>query len=252
MRILITNDDGIYSEGLSALVQAALEHGHDVLVSAPSSQQSAASQRITLSQPLIVHKKTFLGENVEAYAVDGTPADCVRIAPQLTEKSINLCISGINNGENAGSAVYYSGTVSAAREAAMHYFPAFAVSIMEGANHEMLMHLANLTMDLIDKCSFDRFPRMCVVNINAPALPPDELKSLELCALSDAYYTDYYEKRINPFGKTYFWLNSGLTMEEPPEGSDYYYLRLGHPTVTVLGCYNNLNPSADQFLHIFP
>ena len=251
MRILVTNDDGIDSKGLKALVEAAQKRGHTVLVSAPNAQQSAASQRITLTAPLMVHERTVCGSEC-AFAVEGTPADCVRLAPQLMDGPIDLCLSGINDGENAGCAAYYSGTVSAAREAAMHYIPAFAVSIMAGADDEMRQNIARISLDIAEKCDLSKFPRMGVLNINAPALPPRDLKPMMTCPLSAAYYTDHYEKRVNPFGKTYYWLNGDLPMEEPEEGSDYYYLRHGHTTCTMLTCMKDENAIVSELLQDFP
>lgn len=240
MRILITNDDGIHAQGLLTLAKTSISRGHHVMVSAPCTQQSAASQRITLSKPLIVHEEHLL-EGARMYAVEGTPADCVRVAPQLFDEPIDFCISGINDGENAGSAIYYSGTVSAAREAAMHYIPAMAVSIMCGADEPMREHLAQTAITMAENWRAEKLPRMCVVNINAPALPLDRLGPMKLCKPSAAYYTDTYERRVSPSGKTYFWLEAGLSMEPPETGSDYYYLKKGCPTCTILGCLSDLN-----------
>ena len=117
MHLLITNDDGVSSVGLKALADAAMRRGHRVFISAPNGQRSANSQHITLTAPIIVHQHAW--EGAEAYAVDGTPSDCVRVAPFLANAPFDFCLSGINHGENAGPAVYYSGTVAAAREAAL-------------------------------------------------------------------------------------------------------------------------------------
>ena len=135
MHILLTNDDGIFAPGIKALADAAIARGHQVSISAPSRQCSANSQHITLFAPITVKEVPW--ENAKAYAVDGTPSDCVRITPALIDEKIDFCISGINQGENAGACVYYSGTVSAAREAAMLYIPAIAVSLMSGADDAM-------------------------------------------------------------------------------------------------------------------
>ena len=119
MRILVTNDDGIHSVGLKALAEAAIRRGHQVTITAPNSQCSANSQHITLTQPLLAHEIAWPGAT--ALAIDGTPTDCARIAPFIVDEPFDFCLSGINNGENAGSAVYYSGTVAAAREAAARF-----------------------------------------------------------------------------------------------------------------------------------
>ena len=245
MHILVTNDDGIYSVGLKALAEAAVRRGHRVTVSAPGSQCSANSQHITLTAPLLVHEIPW--EGAAAFAVDGTPTDCARIAPFMVDTPFDFCLSGINNGENAGSAVYYSGTVAAAREAAMCYIPAMAVSIMPGADDAMRRNLAETAVRIAEHFEKIPLPRFTLINLNAPAIPPEELKPLRVCPLSQAYYLDGYEKRVSPLGQTYFWLkasdNSEVPMEQPDPGSDYYYLRAGHLTCTFLGNFTDYNAS---------
>lgn len=248
MRILITNDDGIRSPGLMALVKKARERGHDVLVSAPSAQHSAGSHKITLRTPILT-RKTRLMDGVPAYAVDGTPADCVRIAPQLADERIDFCISGINDGENAGSAAYYSGTVSAAREATMHGIPAVAVSLMAGASDDMRENMADVAVKLAERFKDKPLPRLCVINVNAPAIPPQQLKPLTVCTLSEAFYTDTYEKCESPYGETYFWLAPSLSMEESKPGTDYDALNRGHISCTFLCGYGDANDICGEYLH---
>lgn len=249
MHILITNDDGIGSRGLKALADAALRRGHRVTVSAPVSQCSANSQHITLTKPLLVHETPW--EGARAFAIEGTPTDCVRTVPNLIEEPIDFCLSGINNGENTGSAVYYSGTVAAAREAAMLYIPAMAVSIMRFAESDMLNHLANVAVALAERFSSVPLPRFTLININAPAIPPSDLKPLRVCPLSQAYFQDGYERRVSPLGQHYLWLaaddTSGVPMEEADPGSDYALLRAGHITCTFLGPFMDHNR---EFAHL--
>jgi len=244
MNFLVTNDDGIFSEGLRSLVDAALRLGHRVTVVAPHSQCSANSQHITLTHPLLVHQVPW--EGVErAYSVEGTPADCVRVAPSLTSERFDYCLSGINRGENAGSAVYYSGTVAAAREAAMMYIPAMAVSIRVGSDESMRQKVADIAVRAAEKFQGVELPRFSIININAPAIPVAEWKEMVVCPLSRAYYVDGYEKRQSPLGQTYLWLaandTSGVPMEMAEEGSDYAYLLSGHVTCTFLGAFVDHN-----------
>lgn len=243
MRILITNDDGIASAGLKALADAAAQRGHEVFISAPSSQCSANSQHITLTTPLIVHKRPW--PDAEAFAVDGTPSDCVRVAPCLTDRPFDFCLSGINHGENAGAAVYYSGTCAAAREAATLHIPAMAVSIVRDETDEMRAALAKMAVELMEKIRDVPLPPFGFFNLNAPALPPETWKPLQVCPLSQAYYLDTYERRVSPYGTTYFWLDSndtsGLPMEPIEPGSDYAYLKAGHVTFTIVGAFQDHN-----------
>ena len=247
MYILITNDDGIDASGLLALVNAAQRRNHRIVVCAPMSQQSAASQRIHINSPILAEKRN-IWDGVESWAIAGTPADCVRLAFELIDVKPDICFSGINNGENAGSAVYYSGTFSAAREAAMHNIPSFSVSIMPGADMTMLDALADLSLDIAEKSRLEAFPRLSVININAPAISPDEWKGLKHATVSQAFYLDRYEHRISPRNQHYFWLANGLPMEPPDKGSDYDLLFQGYVTLSVVGAYSNLNYLSDTFL----
>ena len=243
MHFLLTNDDGIDAIGLKALSAAIVEAGHTVTVCAPQTQQSAASHHLTLNAPLMVREAPW--EGGEAYALAGTPADCARIGRLVSKQPIDFCFSGINNGENAGSAVYYSGTVAAAREAAMCYIPSMAVSIMRDADEKMRDHLADLAVRMAEHFHKINLPRFALINLNAPAVPVDSLKPMKVCPLSQAYYLDGYERRVSPLGQTYFWLkandDTGVPMEQPEPGSDYDYLRKGHITCTILGNFRDYN-----------
>ncbi len=253
MHILITNDDGITSRGIRALAQAALARGHEVLVSAPAGQCSANSHHITLSTPLMTRK--FAWEGAVAHAVEGTPADCVRVAPNFTDKPIDFCLSGINDGENAATGVYYSGTVAAAREARMMYLPSMAVSIERGATEDMLNHLASFAVQLAEYLVTVELPRLMVVNLNAPALPKEQLKPLRLCPLSDAYFIDHYEGRTSPHGQSYYWMckmpDEGSPYEQPLPGTDLALLQEGHMTCTFLGGYDHCNVDFAEKMQVF-
>ena len=248
MYILITNDDGIHAPGLAALAREAAARGHRVLVCAPAEQQSAASQRIQLNTPLMASPVDLM-PGVTAWAVEGTPADCVRIGFELSDGTPDLCLSGINDGENAGCAAFYSGTIGAAREAAMHGVAAFAVSIMQHADAQMLQDLASEALRMAEGCDLKAFPRLAVISLNAPAIPRSQWRGIRLCPLSQAYYLDRYEHRINPRGRHYFWLGQGLPMEKPEPGSDYDLLNQGFATISVLGGYQTLHEHPASFLN---
>ena len=240
MKVLISNDDGIFAPGIAALSEAFADAGYEVIVCAPDRQRSAASHALTISGPLTVRQAQVPGA-VRAYAIGGTPADCVRIAQMLTDKPFDFAFSGINNGENAGTAVYYSGTVSAAREARMLNIPAMAVSIMPHADEAMRLHLARLAVRIAERYQGDALPRLCLINLNAPALPVEQLKPLRIAPLSDAYYLDSYERRVSPHGDVYFWLESGLKIEPHKPGTDMALLNEGHITCTFMGTLTDEN-----------
>lgn len=233
MHFLLTNDDGFDAIGLKAMSAAALERGHTVTVCAPQTQQSAASHHLTLHAPLMVREVPWDG--AQAYALAGTPADCARIGRLLSDKPVDYVFSGINNGENAGTAIYYSGTVAAAREARMCNLEAMAVSIMPGADWDTLLHLARLAVRIAESTREQPLPRLCLLNLNAPALPADQWKPLRAAPVSDAYFLDSYEKRVSPRGGAYFWLEAGLKIEPHRPGTDMALLLSGHPVITLLG-----------------
>ena len=161
--ILLTNDDGIHAEGLRVLA-AALEGFATVSIVAPSREQSGAAQSLTLRQPIICHAVAE-----REWAVDGTPADCVIVALHklLTEK-VDLVISGINHGANLGENAYYSGTVGAAREAALHHMPAVAMSLCskgEKVSFESAARVARAAAELILK---EGLPDQVLLNVNVP------------------------------------------------------------------------------------
>ncbi len=242
MHILITNDDGFNSDGIRTLARVCKEAGHDVLIVAPMMQHSGTSHSITITKPLV--SRAFEFEGIKGFAVEGTPVDCVRVAPNLTDKPFDFCIAGINDGLNAGSAVYYSGTDGAAREASMNYMQSIALSIDVGASEEMRVNLTKIALSKIDCLVKNPMPRMCFLNINAPSIAVDKIKGEKMASISPAYFIDSYEKRLSPFGHDYFWMRMDSSFEESPEGSDLYYLEKGYITHTFVGAFadhNNIN-----------
>ncbi len=246
MNLLISNDDGVASQGIKALCRAAQNRGHHVVVAAPSSQCSAMSQNLTLAKPLLVRELVKEGKQ-EVYSVDGTPADCVRLAPHLTANNhFDFCISGVNRGENVSSGILYSGTVASAREAAMMGIPAIAVSLAAGGTAEGLQAIAAFAVDAAEYYASFRFPRYGLLNINGPKGLPSCWKKPVLCPVSESYFKDSYVKRFSPFGQMYFWIGNDsdtdeVVMEEHMPGTDASMLRCGHITCTFLGGIRSFN-----------
>lgn len=250
MHFLLVNDDGIDAIGLKALSAAILEKGHSFTVCAPQTQQSATSHHLTLFSPITTREVSW--EGGRAYAIAGTPADCVRLGKELVDRPVDFVFSGINNGENAGAAIYYSGTVSAAREARMLGFKSMAVSIMAHATWEMLLHLARLAVRIAEAFHPVTLPRMCLINLNAPALPVEEWKPLRVAPISDAFFLDSYEKRTDLRGNAYFWLKPGVKMEAHQPGTDLALLQDGHVTCTFLTGMGDLNEDLRANLQDIP
>ena len=240
MRILITNDDSVSASQLLPLIQWCSKHG-DVTTVVPKFEQSGKSHGIELHTSFTV-KEVALAPDITAYAVDSTPADCVRIALRggLLRQQPDVVISGINNGHNAGMDVHYSGTVAAAMEGSMAGIRAIAASAAWKAPAEALYALAKLTIDMAER--YSRIPPlpMSVMNINAPAELPDYWKPTVYAPLNVSTFQDGYERRESPFGGTYYWLTGCAEPAVRQEGTDQWYLSLGHVTVTMLGNFASL------------
>ena len=239
MHIFLVNDDGIQSIGIHALCQAALEKGHKVSICAPSTQQSAASQRITQMEPIYVKQYDMGQEGVDAWAITGSPTDCVRLGLfELVKEPVDVLISGINDGYNAGMAVHYSGTVGAATEGALNHIRAMAVSIHHQASQEAYDYLARLSIATAERYIALKTPPVTVLNLNGPLREPGEMLTPMLAPLSTANFKDTYIRRESPRSGAYYWMTNDCLMEAPEQGTDLDYLAKGHITYTFMG-----NPS---------
>lgn len=240
MHILVTNDDGVHANGILTLAKTAVKAGHSVVVAAPASQQSATGHRLTINESLMVHLRN-LDPGFEAYAINGTPVDCVRIGRKLSDKPFDFCLSGINDGVNVGTDLFYSGTAAAAREAAMLYLPSMAISIATGADEEMRVKLAEQALLIMDYILKRPMPRLTFCNLNAPSLPANEVKPVKIAPISESYWLDEYVERVNPRGQKYYWLEDGVMKEKAEEGSDVDLVLKGHMTVSFVGGFVNNN-----------
>src|SRR5262245_8636362 len=206
MLILLTNDDGIQAPGLVAMYRELTKLG-DVRVIAPETVQSAAGHGITISAPLLTSKVT-VENGFTGIAVDGRPADCVKLAvAQLLPRPPDLVISGINSGANVGINVVYSGTVAAAIEAAFLGLPSIAVSLLYVNDIPMdYTRAAVLSRQTIEKILAAGLPAGRVVSVNIPALrvgdQPTGVKVVRQCTRP---WVDAYERRTDPRGRDYFW-----------------------------------------------
>lgn len=237
MRILLVNDDGIGAVGIMTLMDAAVERGHQVIMCAPSGQQSAASHRITLADPLFVRDYPVQYESATAYAITGTPADCVRLALMggLNDAPLDMVISGINNGYNAGMATHYSGTVGAAMEGALNHLHAVAASIDFNADPQNVRDAADFVIATAERYHKTPLTRVAVLNINVPNLPASQWRKPVYAPLSDANFTDGYERRHAERAGTYFWMLGGCATEPYREGTDQWYLEHNHVVLTLMG-----------------
>ncbi len=239
MHIFLVNDDGIGSKGIMALARAATAKGHKVTMCAPATQQSAASQRITLMDPIYVAPYPSQDPLLTAYAITGTPTDCVRLGlHNLAKEPVDVLISGINDGYNSGMAVHYSGTVAAAREGALNGLHAIAASIHYKASQALIDKLAAFVIRTAESFVSLSLPRGVILNINAPDESAGPWKAPVLTPLCPANFTDGYVRRESPRAGVYYWLAQGASTEPPTPGGDQDLLSQGHITMTFMG-----NPS---------
>lgn len=249
MIICLTNDDGIQSPGLRALYHSLREAGHSVHVVAPLTEQSAVGHAITVLNPLRVRQVKEC--DFSGTGVFGTPADCVKlgIGELMTEKP-DLVVSGINSGANVGPDIMYSGTVAAAREAAALGYRALAVSY-DSFKPADITEQARFTVDLIARLPWEEIPPRRVMNLNFPALPMTESKGLKLCPQTTAVWRDWYQRREDPRGQPYWWLDGEIPADKVSPGTDKGYLNDGWVTLTPLRFDFTDQESLDKLQRLF-
>lgn len=235
MRILLTNDDGIYAPGLRALRQELLKLG-SVTVVAPATEQSAAGHSVTLLTPLLVNEvyeddgRTFVG-----WAVEGRPADCVKLALlELLPDSPDLIVSGLNAGSNAGINVLYSGTVAAAIEGAFYRRPAIAVSLEYDKKIYDFPKAARYARQVIEQIIARGLCESSLYNVNIPVLERGPIRGVKVLPQNVSPYYEKYDRRVNPRGRLYFWTDPEFKCPEPHPDTDVVALNEGYITVTPL------------------
>ena len=221
MRILVSNDDGIYARGIRVLAERlSRDADNEVFVVAPDRERSATGHALTLHKPIRVEEIEYDGAVKGAWWTTGTPSDCVKFAVQgLLDQAPDIVISGINSGPNLGTEILYSGTVSAAMEGAILSIPGIAVSLVgrHGKHYEVA---AEFVARLIKVLPWSSLPKRLLLNINVPNLPASSIKGVVFTELGLREYNDRYEKRVDPRGKTYYWLAGEALEEGETENSD--------------------------------
>jgi 5'-nucleotidase len=206
LNILLTNDDGIYAEGLWTLYKMLHPH-HHVSVIAPDRERSAVGHGITLHRPLRATRVT-VNDGFQGWAVSGTPADCVKLAVvELLEQRPDMVISGINPGANTGVNLNYSGTVAAAKEAALYGLKALAVSI-QGFENPNFEAAARFVARMAPVVNINGLPKGTFLNINVPDVAFEKLAGVSICRQGSELYDEYFEKRTDPRNRAYYWQGS--------------------------------------------
>ncbi len=233
MKILVSNDDGIDSRGIFELVNALKEIG-EVTVVAPLKEQSAVGHAITMKVPLRIIR-FYKNGGFFGYALDdGTPADCVKMGIRnIMDAPPDIVVSGINHGSNTAVNTIYSGTVSAAREAAIMDVPAIAISITnhQATHFEVACQAAkNVCKAVLE----NKIPKGTFLNINVPDVPADEIKGMLVTKQGKSKWDDIYEKRTDPYGRDYFWLTGNLMVADDDLTADQFAIQNNFISVTPI------------------
>ncbi len=229
MIILVSNDDGIQSEGIRCLETALASLG-EVYTVAPDQEQSAVSHSLTLHRPLRIDEV-----GPRRFAVNGTPTDCVHLAVKgFLNLRPDVVVSGINKGPNLGDDVTYSGTVAAALEGALLGIPAIAVSLVTFSSPYRFEAAAEFSALLAEAIVGPRFPSDSLLNVNVPNLPRDRIRGYRYTRQGKRHYADHIEMRTDPRGRKYYWIGGDDLGFDPIEGSDCVAIHDDYISVTPL------------------
>jgi 5'-nucleotidase len=234
--ILLTNDDGYSAEGLRVLAEA-LEDFASVSIVAPFAEQSGAAQSLTLRRPIVVHPK-----RERHWAVEGTPADAVIVAlHKLLPERPDLVISGINHGANMGENVYYSGTVGAAREAALHHIPAVAMSLCARKSEQNFANAARIARSLAELILKERLPDQVLLNVN---VPEPWSGGVRFTRQSKKITRNQLSEGKDPKGRSYYWIFEQKIDKDIEPDTDYAAVFAGDVSLTPL----HLDPTDTESL----
>jgi 5'-nucleotidase len=233
MKLLITNDDGIHAEGIYILAKE-MEKEHEIIIVAPDDQRSACGHSITITRPLVVKEVKLEGVKSKAYSVNGTPADCVRIAAdKLVDGKIDMVISGINKGVNLGTDVIYSGTVSAAIESAIYKTPSIAISSEFQGDKQNYELAAKTVLDILKKLQIKDLKSDVVLNINIPLIKEENIKGIKVCKISSRTYSNCFIESKDAQGHISYEI-IGTVNDAYDKDTDVDYFNKGYITITPL------------------
>lgn len=232
--ILVSNDDGITSNGIRTLIQVMQEIG-DVVVVAPDSPQSGMGHAITIGNTLRLEETDIFGDT-KAFKCSGTPADCVKLAKHFVLKDIqpDVVVSGINHGSNTSISVLYSGTMSAAIEAAIEGMPAIGFSLCdydwEAKFDHVKEYVKHITLEVIKK----GMPKGVALNVNFPTKQKQSIRGIKICRQARAKWQEEFDQRFDPNGRRYFWMAGNFVNFDKGEDNDEWAIANNY--VSVVPC----------------
>ncbi|MHC2993434.1 stationary phase survival protein SurE [Pontibacter sp. HJ8] len=234
--ILVSNDDGITAPGIRMLVKVAKSIG-EVVVVAPDGPQSGMGHAITIGNTLRLDRSTaFQDWDVEAYECSGTPADCVKLAKfhVLKERTPDLVVSGINHGSNSSISVLYSGTMSAAIEAAIEGLPAIGFSLCDYGHEADFSHTEEFVELIIRQALEHGIPENTALNVNLPKKSEEPIKGVKVCRQAHAKWQEEFDERLDPRNRHYFWMTGSFVNHDKGEDTDEWALVNNY--VSVVPC----------------
>lgn len=228
--ILITNDDGITAPGIRNLVEAVKDIGKIVVV-APDTPQSGMGHAITIGRPLRLHSSSIF-EGIEAYSCSGTPVDCVKLAvDKVLHRKPDLCLSGINHGANHSINVIYSGTMSAAVEAAIESIPSIGFSLLDYSIEADFTAAGTYARRIVELTLKKTLDKHLVLNVNIPAVKEELIKGIKICRQAYAKYEEDFLERKDPGGKKYYWLTGKFKNMDKGTDTDVWALKNNYVSV---------------------
>ena len=249
--ILVTNDDGITSRGIRKLIELASELG-EVVVVAPDSPQSGMGHAITVGDTLRI-RKNHLFEGIEAYECSGTPADCVKMAKHhvIKGRKFDLILSGINHGSNTSISVLYSGTMSAAIEGAIEGTPSVGFSLCDFSTKAEMSHIEPYVTKIIAQALERGFPKGIALNVNFPPNQNQAIQGMKICRQANARWEEDFDKRLDPYGREYFWMTGNFINHDKGEDNDEWAISNNY--VSIVPCqfdltgYHAINQLNDEW-----
>ncbi|MBX2907871.1 MAG: 5'/3'-nucleotidase SurE [Taibaiella sp.] len=231
--ILVTNDDGINAPGIRALVEAVRPLGRVVVV-APDSPQSGMGHAITIGQPLRLDKVQVF-EGIDSWQCSGTPADCVKLArDKVLHRKPDLCVSGINHGANHSINVIYSGTMSAAMEAAIEDIPSVGFSSLDYSFDADFAIAARVARSVAERMLSTKLPPHILLNVNIPVVSEEEFKGIKICRQAYAKWQEEFDHRLDPRGKDYYWMVGKFINMDEGDGTDVQALADGYASMVPI------------------
>ncbi len=222
--ILVVNDDGITAKGINALITIAKEFG-DVVVVAPNKPQSGMGHAITVDSTLHLTKTEIEG-TLASYACSGTPVDCVKIAVnKLLDRKPDLIVSGINHGSNSSINVIYSGTMSAAVEGSLEKIPSIGFSLLNHSVDADFSAAQKFARQIIKQVLENNFSDEICLNVNIPNLEERLIAGIKVCRQAKGNWQEEYDERVDPMGRTYYWLTGKFVSEDEGDDTDEWALK---------------------------